>query len=103
MAVAIAAVVRIRFGFPFWLAYLAGVNVVTFFAYLYDKAAAGRSAWRVPERGLHILAFAGGSPAAVVGQAAFRHKTAKRSFRIWFWGIVIVQIAAIIIWTIYPR
>lgn len=80
------------------LAYLSGVNLVTFAAYLYDKTVAGRSLWRVPEAVLHLLALAGGSPAAFAGQHVLRHKTRKTPFQVWFWLIVIAQAAAVGVW-----
>ena len=82
------------------LAYLAGVNLTTLGAYLYDKSVAGSTAalWRVPEAVLHLLALAGGTPAALAGQHVLRHKTRKAGFRAWFWVIVAVQAAAVCAW-----
>jgi len=78
------------------VAYLAAVNVVTFVLYGVDKAVAGSSALRVPEKVLHLLALIGGSPAALIAQPFFRHKTRKTSFRRVFWVIAIAQTAALI-------
>jgi uncharacterized membrane protein YsdA (DUF1294 family) len=50
---------------------------------------------RIPEATLHVAALLGGSPGAVVGQLLFRHKTRKRSFRIVFIAIVLLQIVVI--------
>ena len=82
------------------LAFLAAINLATFAAYLYDKSAACREGryYRVPETVLHALALAGGSPAAFAGQKLLRHKSSKRPFRAWFWGIVVLQIAALSLW-----
>ncbi|GAB4196469.1 MAG: hypothetical protein Kow00105_10600 [Phycisphaeraceae bacterium] len=74
------------------IAYLATVNGVTMLTYAYDKHAATQRKRRVRERTLHLLALLGGSPAALVAQWLFRHKTVKRSFRTVFVGIVLVQI-----------
>ncbi len=72
---------------------------MTFGLYGYDKRAARRGTWRVPERVLHGLALLGGSPGALLGQRVFRHKTAKRSFQFAFWAIVVLQVALIaLIW-----
>jgi uncharacterized membrane protein YsdA (DUF1294 family) len=103
-----------RFGWAGVLAYLAGVNLATFLAYAYDKAVArgaaapspdgrpgGARLWRVPESVLHLMALAGGTPAAFAGQRALRHKTAKQSFRVWFWVIVVAQTAALSAWVWY--
>ena len=82
------------------LAYVTGVNLTTFGAYLYDKSVAGSGAplWRVPEAVLHLLALAGGTPAAFAGQHVLRHKTQKAGFRTCFWVIVAVQVAALVGW-----
>jgi uncharacterized membrane protein YsdA (DUF1294 family) len=86
-----------RFNVGALLAYLAGVNLATFFAYLYDKsvAASGTALWRVPEAVLHLLALVGGTPGAFAGQRLLRHKTRKEGFRAWFWIIVAIQVAAV--------
>jgi uncharacterized membrane protein YsdA (DUF1294 family) len=81
-----------------WLPWLANwlliVNVVTFAYYGVDKYLASRLyPVRIPEIVLHTLAALGGSPAALLAMWLFRHKTIKTSFRILFWGIVILQFA----------
>ena len=82
------------------LAYLAGVNLTTLAAYEYDKSVAGSAValWRVPEAVLHLLALAGGTPAALAGQHLLRHKTRKEGFRAWLWVIVAVQAAVVCGW-----
>ena len=82
------------------VAYVAGVNLATFGAYAYDKCVAGSESplWRVPEAVLHLLALAGGTPAAFMGQHLLRHKTRKTGFRSWFWVIVAIQAAAVAGW-----
>lgn len=77
------------------IAVLAGVNVATLALYAYDKAVAGGRWRRVPERTLHLFALIGGTPAALLGQIWFRHKTVKRSFQAVFWLIVVAQAAAV--------
>ena len=97
VAGAIAVALGLRYGLHLaWIwSLLAAVNVVTFAAYYYDKAAAGRGALRLPEATLHLLALLGGSPAAIAGQQFLRHKSAKQSFLIRFWIIAGVQIVAL--------
>lgn len=96
---AVAVALRLQFGTHWLLAGLAGVNVATLLLYAYDKAAAVRGGWvRVPERVLHGLALAGGTPAALLAQAAFRHKTLKRPFRARFVAICLVQLLALVAW-----
>lgn len=73
--------------------------------YGYDKRAAVQHRLRVPESVLHVVALLGGSPAALISQRMFRHKTVKTSFRVSFWLIVFVQvalIAAAIWWRRHP-
>ncbi|MBI3856671.1 MAG: DUF1294 domain-containing protein [Planctomycetes bacterium] len=63
--------------------------------YGYDKAVAGGTRSRVPEKWLHLLALLGGSPAAFLSQKLFRHKTVKAPFQRVFWLIVVLQLAAL--------
>lgn len=77
------------------IGYAAGISTATIALYGYDKRAAAKNRLRVPEKVLHGLALLGGSPAALLSQQLFRHKTSKASFRIWFWLIVVVQLAVI--------
>ena len=76
---------------PVW-AYVATINVVGFMMYGLDKFLAKQSWLRVPESLLHILAFAGATPAAIVAQQLFWHKTTKRSFQVMFWLIALLQV-----------
>jgi uncharacterized membrane protein YsdA (DUF1294 family) len=80
---------------PLLVGYLAGINLAAIALYGYDKRAAMKNRLRVPENVLHVVALLGGSPAALLSQKLFRHKTVKTSFRISFWLIVVVQIAGI--------
>ena len=95
LTVTFSGALRFRIDLPWIVSYLAAINVVTFVAYLFDKAASGRQWLRIPEPLLHLLAAAGGTPAAWIGQLLLRHKTIKRSFRIWFWTIFVMQILLI--------
>lgn len=75
--------------------HLLSINLVAFLAYAYDKHAAKRYKWRVPERTLHAFALIGGTPAALYAQKLFRHKTKKKSFRRHVWAILIFQLVAL--------
>ena len=99
--VAMSAVAVGRFGVRGVYAYLAAVNLSTFLAYGYDKAAAIGGRLRVPEVVLHVLALVGGSAGAWVGQRAFHHKTAKWSFQRAFWLIVVLQAVGVGLWVHY--
>lgn len=76
------------------LAYLAAINLVTFFVYGVDKRKARKGQWRVPEKTLFLLPLLGGSVGGILGMKAFHHKTKHWYFR---WGlpaILVLQLAA---------
>jgi len=81
------------------ISYLISINLVTFLYYGFDKLIAGSESVRIPELVLHSLALAGGSPAGLLAQKLFRHKTIKTSFQIIYWAIVILQI--ILVYVLY--
>jgi uncharacterized membrane protein YsdA (DUF1294 family) len=85
---------------PTWAIYLGAwlfsINVVAFGYYGYDKGQARWASRRVPEVVLHGLSVAGGSLGAYAGMQLFRHKTIKGSFRIFFWFVVVMQVALIV-------
>jgi len=76
--------------------YLAGINLVTFLAFISDKRQARKKGFRVPEKILLLLVLFGGTLAAWATQKIFRHKLNKRSFRVRFWIIAAVQAAGAI-------
>jgi len=71
------------------------MSLVTFFAYGKDKGQAATGGRRIPERTLHLLAFFGGWPGAILGQRQYRHKTQKKSFRIVFWMLLVLHVAIV--------
>src|SRR5882672_2894487 len=81
LTAAAVALLSLRYGWPWPISYLVGMNCATFLGYGYDKMASRRKLSRIPENTLHLLAFSGGTPAAFLAQGVFRHKTVKRSFR----------------------
>ena len=88
---AVAAVLR---GVPAWADLLyAGASALCFAFYAIDKSAARAGRERISESMLLSLGFVGGWPGAIVAQQLFRHKTAKRSFRIRFWLSVAANVA----------
>ena len=89
LALALAGVTVLRAAFV-------GVNVATMLAYGYDKHAARAGGRRVPEVSLHIMAAAGGTPGAFLGQFVFRHKTRDRWFRLVFWAIAAAQVVLLL-------
>lgn len=60
--------------------YLIVINVAAWLTYGLDKWKAKAGKWRIPERTLLLLAFAGGSAGALAGMMLFRHKTRKAKF-----------------------
>jgi len=74
---------------------VAVMSLVCFIAYGLDKRQAGNGGRRVSERTLHLLAFLGGWPGALIGQRQFRHKTQKMSFRIIFWLVVVIHVGIV--------
>jgi len=84
-----------RLGLAAVYAYLGGVNLATLMFYGYDKHQARAGGLRIPEVVLHGAALLGGTPGAVVGQILFRHKTCKRSFRMAFAAIIVLQIGVV--------
>ena len=78
----------------------AALNAVAWACYRLDKARAGRRARRIPERTLLALALVGGSLGALAGMYGHRHrhKTSKPRFVVALWGIVALQVAALVGW-----
>lgn len=71
-------------------------SLVTFLLYGWDKRQARLQGRRIPEARLHGLAWAGGWPGALVGQAYFRHKTQKTIFKLVTWCAAIVHVGGVL-------
>lgn len=69
------------------LAWLLLINVLAVFLMGLDKARASKGNWRVPEKTLFGVAFAGGSLGILCGIWLIRHKTRHKSFT---WGIPVI-------------
>ena len=80
------------------LIYLLCVNVITFAVYGIDKLKARKQRWRVSEKTLILLAVIGGSVGALAAMALFRHKTRHRKFTLGVPAILILQLAAALIY-----
>jgi len=88
------AVVAATRGVPPWVDFLyAGASLLCVVFYAIDKAAARAGRGRISESTLLSLALIGGWPGALVAQQVFRHKTAKRAFRIRFWINAVANMA----------
>jgi len=66
-----------------------GISAGAFIGQWIDKRKAASGEWRTPEATLHLFELLGGWPGAFLAQRLFRHKTAKVSYQIVFWLIVI--------------
>lgn len=89
----------------FILSWTVVMSIIAFACYGVDKHKAIKHNWRISERTLILLAYAGGAYGAFIGMYVFHHKTRHLKFRILIplsvllWtGIVIVVIRGINIW-----
>ena len=71
------------------------MSLVAFIAYAVDKSAAVHGEWRTPESTLHTFELLGGWPGAWLAQRLLRHKSIKTSFRIVFFVMVVLNLAAL--------
>jgi uncharacterized membrane protein YsdA (DUF1294 family) len=71
------------------------MSVACFIAYGLDKRQAITGGRRVSERTLHLMAFLGGWPGALMAQRHFRHKTQKAPFRIVFWIVAVLHVVIV--------
>lgn len=75
------------------------LNAATFWLYWHDKHSAQQQAWRVRESSLHLLALAGGWPAAWWAQQLLRHKSRKQEFRLTYTATVLAHLGALAAFT----
>lgn len=61
-----------------------GVSVPAFFLMGWDKRQARKGGRRTPEKWFFLLSLLGGTPGAILGMYAFRHKTRHWYFK---WGL----------------
>ena len=78
------------------------MSVIAFLIYGWDKRQAKTDGWRVPEKRLHVLAFLGGFPGAMLAQSYFRHKTQKTEFKVITWLAAGLHVA-LIGWYLYSK
>ena len=78
------------------IAFLLAVNAWTMLRFWQDKQRAIASMRRIPEINLLVLALIGGTPGALLARPLFRHKTRKQPFSTWLLLIAVVQIGAVI-------
>jgi uncharacterized membrane protein YsdA (DUF1294 family) len=78
-----------------YLIVLGVMSLACFIAYGLDKRQAGNGGRRVSERTLHLMAFLGGWPGALLAQRQFHHKTQKLPFRIVFWMVIALHVGVV--------
>ena len=76
--------------------YILGIYALSVFVTVWDKMAAQRRAWRVPESVLLLLAALGGSLAMLVTMLIIRHKTKHPKFMFGIPVIMALHIALIL-------
>lgn len=76
--------------------YLILINLTLFLTMAIDKSSAKRSARRMPEATLFLMALLGGSVGGIAGMYTFRHKTKHMSFVIGFPAILLLEAALLI-------
>ncbi|HWR19273.1 MAG TPA: DUF1294 domain-containing protein [Clostridia bacterium] len=79
--------------FPYLIAYLIFINLFGFILMGLDKRLAQKSARRIRERTLFLIAIFGGSLGSLLGMYAFHHKTKKNAFRFGIPAILLMHIA----------
>ncbi len=80
--------------------YLIIINLIAFLSMLVDKQKAKFGKWRIPENTLFLFAFLGGTVGSIIGMQVFRHKTKKNKFKIGMPALLILQILAIVAFSI---
>ena len=80
------------------LVWFSTLNAATFLAFGFDKWRASHAGRRVPEFTLLGLSALGGWLGGVVAMKFFRHKTAKRTFKLGFLLTVIPLAAEVWAW-----
>lgn len=82
---------------PLVLLWYCVLSAVAYLTYMFDKSAAQRDEWRVPEANLHLLSLLGGWPGANVAQHFLRHKSKKVEFRVAHWVVTFFNIAGFMV------
>ena len=85
---------------PF-IVYFAVISLVTAVVTAIDKYKAKKGSVRISEKALFILAFLGGSLSEYLTMRLIRHKTLHKRFMIGLPVIMILQLVAVILLSIY--
>ena len=68
------------------------INLIAFVLIGYDKQLAIKNKSRISEKTLLVWVAVGGTIGSSLAMSIFRHKTAKTSYLLKFFGIVLIQI-----------
>jgi uncharacterized membrane protein YsdA (DUF1294 family) len=68
------------------------INLIAFVLIGYDKQLAIKNKNRISEKTLLVWVAVGGTIGSSLAMSIFRHKTAKTSYLLKFFGIVLIQI-----------
>lgn len=82
----------------YFFIYLGIINIIAIILTIHDKNSAKKRSWRVKERTLLIVSIIGGSVAMFLTMLAIRHKTKHAKFMVGIPVIIILQIAAVLVW-----
>lgn len=72
-----------------YLAFLATMSVIAFFAYAVDKRKAKKGKWRISEKALLLFSFLGGGIGGYASMLLFRHKTKH-------WDFILINLCGIV-------
>ncbi len=78
------------------VAYLACINLLTFFLFCVDKRRARRGAWRIPEKTLLGFSAAGGAAGGLLAMHIAHHKTRKPAFKFGVPALLVAWIAGLL-------
>jgi len=92
-----------RRGWSKEVSYFLSINAGAALFFLYDKLISPFGLLRVPELVLHAFSLFGGSPAALITQKIFRHKTQKPSFLFIQWAIFILQLVVLVLYIYFKK
>jgi uncharacterized membrane protein YsdA (DUF1294 family)/cold shock CspA family protein len=100
--IAIYVALALTKGVSIWFAAAyALLSIICLLAYAFDKSAAVAGRWRASEQSLLLLGLAGGWPGGLLAQQLLRHKSSKASFRSAFWGTVVLNVTAFVLFHVY--
>jgi uncharacterized membrane protein YsdA (DUF1294 family) len=71
------------------------VNLIAFVLIGFDKKLAKNNKRRISEQTLLFWVALGGTIGSSLAMSIFRHKTAKTSYQLKFFGIILIQILAV--------